>query len=686
MKIAATEADASVESLVGRIADEFTQRLNRGERPSVEEYADRYAQERPEIAALLREVLPALGLLRRPDVEAALADADPNLAAPLGDFRLLREVGHGAMGIVYEAKQLSLNRTVAVKVLPFAATLDPRQLQRFKNEAEAAARLHHEHVVPVYSIGCERGVHYYVMQYVDGLSLEVVIRELRRLAGLETADPQQTGPYLPAPSEGQDTSSVVALTTEGANRSPEYFRTVARLGLEAAEGLAHAHGIGVLHRDIKPANLLVDDRCSLWITDFGLAQMRSEARLTRTGELLGTLRYMSPEQALAKRVVVDERTDVYSLGAALYELLTLEPVFDGSDREELLRQIAFDDPRPPRRLNRLVHPDLEAVCLKCLEKDPRRRYASARELAEDLSRWLNGESTLARPLSRAGRVWRWVRRHPLTSAALAVLVAVALALPFVAYYLDPERIPRANAARVSHGEAVTLIPETDPPPWSKPVIGKLAVVEPPAHDGAFSFTSGPPAPSFLELMPAGPAHGYRFRVKVRHEDAGSGIEGTVGVYFLRSEFTTANGVEHAMCTFWFNEWKERSRDKEGKPEGWVVLEMQRRDSGRRKVTEPLGVRRNIPLVGQQPGGRPGWHEMAVTVSEASLRLDWDGERVGEIPCPPLAQEFQVALNNRFNPMYEPNLSPSFVPTGGLGVFVENGWASFRDAVVEPLDK
>ena len=400
------QANASVEALVGQVADEFTQRLNRGERPSVEEYAKKH----PEIADVLREVLPALGLLRWADMEAASADGDPNLATPLGDFRLVREIGRGGMGVVYEAQQLSLNRKVAVKVLPFAAALDPRRLQRFKKEALAAASLHHEHIVPVYFVGCERGVHFYAMQFIEGRSLAAIIAELRRVASQEPADLQRTVPYAfpvgAPPGGGADTSPQGALATEGSTRSPEYFYSVARLGLEAAKGLEHAHQEVVWHRDIKPANLLVDSRGSLWIADFGLAQMRSDTQLTLSGELVGTIRYMSPEQALANRVPVDQRTDVYSLGATLYELLTLEPVFDGNDRQELLRQIAFDDPRPPRRLNGHVPRDLEIIVLKALAKAPTHRYGSAKELAEDLHRFLNDQPIKARPESLPRWLWR----------------------------------------------------------------------------------------------------------------------------------------------------------------------------------------------------------------------------------------------------------------------------------------
>src|SRR5439155_4515855 len=224
-------------------------------------------------------------------------------------------------------------------------------------------------------------------------------------------DPQPTGTYTPLsplpapvtaarhpmPAPTAETATVAAaLSTERSTKCPAYFRTVAHLGVQAAEALEYAHGLGVVHRDIKPANLLLDGHGNLWITDFGLAHCQSQAGLTMTGDLVGTLRYMSPEQTLAKRILVDHRTDLYSLGATLYELLTLEPVFAGSDRQELLRQIAFEEPRPPRRLNKMLPADLETIVLKALEKNPADRYATGQELADDLQRYLKDEPIQAK--------------------------------------------------------------------------------------------------------------------------------------------------------------------------------------------------------------------------------------------------------------------------------------------------
>jgi hypothetical protein len=318
---------------------------------------------------------------------------------------------------------------VALKVLPFALTLDPRQLQRFKNEARAAAQLHHQHIVPVYFVGSERGVHFYAMQFIEGQSLAEAIAGLRQRArtgkpsvtpgamtqGRGTVRGEPTGPFVPrSGSAAADTvpEPIGALATAYSTSSTQFFRAAARLGVQAAEALEHAHQYGVVHRDIKPGNLLVDAHGQVWVTDFGLAQFQADAGLTHTGDLLGTLRYMSPEQAGGQRVLLDHRTDVYSLGATLYELLTLRPPFDGTDRQTLLHQILNDEPRPLRAAAKSVPAELETIVLKALAKAPAERYATAREMADDLQRFLDNKPIRARRPSWRQVAVKWAWRHP----------------------------------------------------------------------------------------------------------------------------------------------------------------------------------------------------------------------------------------------------------------------------------
>jgi tetratricopeptide (TPR) repeat protein len=461
--------DISLESLVAQLADEFTQRLERGERPAIEDYVQRY----PQHAAVIRNLLSSLELMRLsvPGLSGSdlSSSSDIGPASPLGDYRILREVGRGGMGIVYEAEQLSLGRRVALKVLPFAATMDPRQLQRFKNEALAAAHLDHPHLVDVYGVGCERGVHFYAMRYIDGHTLAEIIEQLRELRGQEGASlpdavvavqtraapcpprpDEQTGDYTPQPAEARETAvgRGTGHSSGSARFSRSYFRSVAQLGAEVAEALDHAHQMGVVHRDIKPSNLMLDVRGKVWITDFGLARRDDAARVTVTGDLVGTLRYMSPEQALAKRIPIDHRSDVYSLGVTLYELLTLQPAFGGVDREELLRQIAFEEPCPPRRLCREIPAELETIVMKAMEKNPQDRYLSAAELAEDLRHFLADQPIRARRPGVVQRLRKWGRRHRavVVTAALGLLLAMAVAAGSIGWVM------RDQAARQKEAE------------------------------------------------------------------------------------------------------------------------------------------------------------------------------------------------------------------------------------------
>jgi serine/threonine protein kinase len=386
---------------------------------------------------------------RREAPASESGEGKPPSLGELGDFRLLREVGRGGMGVVYEAEQISLRRRVALKVLPFAAAVDPRQLQRFRNEALAAGHLRHEHIVPVHAVGSDRGVHYYAMQFIDGQSLAALIAELRRAA----APAEGSGSAVRSAALAAETYRAAADPATAASASTggrKYFRWVAGLGRQAALALEHAHQMGVVHRDVKPANLLLDPRGELWVTDFGLAQMGNDAGLTMTGELLGTLRYASPEQALGRRGLVDHRSDIYSLGATLYELLTLRPIFDGRDRHELLRQIADTEPAPPRSLDRTIPAELEIIILKAVTKEPGERYATAQDFADDLERFREDRPIHARRPTLAQKATKWARRHRAVVASTVATglltmagLAVATVLTIRAY--DRERVKAQEA-------------------------------------------------------------------------------------------------------------------------------------------------------------------------------------------------------------------------------------------------
>ncbi len=418
------------DSVFAELVEELTARVQAGQSVDI----DRMAGPHPEHAERLRALLPALRMLGHlgavENPSAGGEPAGPRMSAMevLGDFRFLREVGRGGMGVVYEAEQLSLGRRVALKVLPFAATLDPRQLLRFRNEAQAAALLQHAHIVPIYFVGCERGVHYYAMQYIEGQTLADLIDELRQQPpGSTAASLSATAPAVPAGSPDTATAGDRLRSTEHTAQGPGYFRAVAQLGEQAARALQHAHEQGIIHRDIKPGNLMLDVHGHLWLTDFGLARVCTEAGLTFTGDVVGTLRYMSPEQALGRPELVDHRTDVYSLGVTLYELLTLHPALGGDDRQELLRQLADPEP-PPRPFPRAVPRELQTIVHKAMARSPQERYGSAAELADDLRRFLEDRPIQARRPSAVHRLRKWCRRHRVlvTASVLVLVLAVVL--------------------------------------------------------------------------------------------------------------------------------------------------------------------------------------------------------------------------------------------------------------------
>ncbi len=429
-------SQTSSDAVLAEVIEEFTNRLQTGGQIDIESYI----QKHPEHAERLRQLLPALALLDELGRSASAVVGDTLTetregipAGVLGDFRILREVGKGGMGIVYEAEQISLCRRVALKVLPFAATMDARHLQRFHNEARAAACLHHANIVPVYFVGCERSVHFYAMQFIEGQSLAELITAQRHdpaSGGRKPPDGKHQGAYAPR-SPGAATQPIAVATTQAVPRDAAHYRRIAEWGIQAAEALEHAHSLGIVHRDIKPSNLMIDSPGKLWITDFGLARTSTDAGLTMTGDVVGTLRYMSPEQALAKHSLVDHRSDIYSLGATLYELLTLRPVVDGKDREEILGKITFEEPTPPRTLDRAIPTDLETIVLKALAKEPTDRYATAQELADDLRRFLDHRPICARPPTLLQRLRKWSLRHRhllLLSVVFLVLMVVGLAV------------------------------------------------------------------------------------------------------------------------------------------------------------------------------------------------------------------------------------------------------------------
>jgi WD40 repeat protein/serine/threonine protein kinase len=474
--------------LVEALVEEFLDRQQRGEYPTIAEYEARH----PELAEELRELLEAVAVVR--DLKPSSRDATGSLAGPasetpesrppeqVGDYRILREIGRGGMGVVYEAEQESLGRRVALKILPQPIARDGTALSRFRREARSAARLHHTNIVPVFEVGQEGAICYYAMQFIHGQGLDAVIEDLRRYrehgtfapaAGrappserIRIAESMLTGAFRlgvpadengplgatlafsgvppgdapgPAPAEAHaprpvglesrpaaaGSSAVLPGQTDlsaiDSNRRP-YSQSVARIGHQVADALAYAHDRGVIHRDIKPSNLLLDAAGVVWVTDFGLAKTDEEG-LTCTGDILGTIRYMAPERF---RGVCDARSDIYALGLTLYELLVLRPAFESPDRLKLIERVRHQEPARPRSIDGRIPRDLETIVLKAIDKDPRGRYPTAAALGEDLQRFVEDRPIRARRVNQAERLWRWSRRNKAVASLLGALAVVLI--------------------------------------------------------------------------------------------------------------------------------------------------------------------------------------------------------------------------------------------------------------------
>jgi serine/threonine protein kinase len=476
------------------LAAEFMERRRSGEDVSIDEYTAKY----PDLAAEIEELFPTVAMMEQLKTHKR-QESGPRVSLGgvrlerLGDFLLLGEIGRGGMGIVYEAFQESLGRHVAVKVLPRQALLDSTQLQRFHREAQTAAKLHHTNIVPIFGVGEHEGYHYIVMQLIRGAGLDVVISEIRHAADTSSATrnalintdaarlahsltegcvgelhaaaffpPNSDASESPFPDPHRTTDTPLlssSAATEDFRLLPEdnshtlseapgepaisnplrlgnaYWRNAATLAMQVADALNYAHGHHTLHRDIKPANLLLDSQGVVWITDFGLAKAMEQDNVTQAGGMVGTLRYMPPEQLSGK---ADARSDIYNLGLTLYELLALRPAFEEADRNRLLHRIASDRPPPLRKINPAIPRDLETIVLKAIAREPRDRYQTAGEMASDLLCYLEDRPIRARRSSLPERLWRWSRRNravaALTATTLLMLVAVAV-VAGVGYFL-----------------------------------------------------------------------------------------------------------------------------------------------------------------------------------------------------------------------------------------------------------
>lgn len=375
------------------VLSEFTEAWLAGERRDPEQFCRENAHCGKELLEEINDfIYVAEGMEEEADCHAATPtgveeEITCRKGMILGDFRVGPEIGRGGMGVVFEAEQISLRRKVALKILPPHLSLVDKAVLRFRREAEVGGRQSHPGIVSVFAVGEQEGIHYIAQEYVPG--------------GVTLAD--KIGEHA------------------GSDDFPRgYFRDVARFIAEVADALDYAHESKVIHRDIKPSNILLAENGSPKVTDFGLAKIEDALAVSRSGDLVGTPYYMSPEQAMSRQKTIDKRTDVYSLGVTLYEMLTLRLPFNGDTPHEVLKRIVLSEPNEPHRLDSRVPRDLSVICLKAMEKKPEQRYSSMAAFKEDLQRFLSGDVILAKPAALKTRIWKRVRRHPVFSAAAGV--------------------------------------------------------------------------------------------------------------------------------------------------------------------------------------------------------------------------------------------------------------------------
>jgi serine/threonine-protein kinase len=564
-------------------------------------------------------------------------------AAVLSNYEVIEELGRGGMGVVFKARQRRADRVVAVKVIRGAWTADPRSQERLTTEARALGRISHPNIVQVFEVGQE-GESFFSMEYIEGGSLA----EKLRLEGC---------------------------------LDPEAAADLVRV---LASAVGAAHEAGVLHRDLKPANILLKHDGTPKVTDFGLAKwLDGGSGLTTSGVILGTPSYMAPEQAAGRFDDVGPRTDVYSLGAILYETLTGVPPFRSDTALATATLVTTAEPVPPRRLRPAVPPPLEAICLKCLEKDPDGRYPSAFALADDLGRWRRGEPTVARPPGRVRRVWGAVRPRSAGAAASVVVLAAAAGYLAVRQPLDPDAVVRRYAQELADDRPVTLVGPTGAPSWSRWVDVEGNLTKSTEYSEVLRVESG--AMALLELLPDPGRDRYRVTAEIRVEHLGGKLVRS-GIYFGRRSFGEPEGPQ---CICFLAACFEDTLDLPGGTwdKGVVVL-----NDGLIATLGP-GSQKSAAAGQLSPRSRIdscGWRTLVVEVApdEVRVKLREDGAAPAVVAvCPksrlanrPSSSREAVARATQTDGAALNDWSPR----APLGLLVEHGAVAVRNVSVEPM--
>jgi predicted Ser/Thr protein kinase len=627
---------------------EFVLRQELGERPEPGEWYARFPQWRDRLRQQLTDLVTRGQ--PTPPVSATTPGSPsapgPERTASSGGlperYELLERVGAGGMGVVYRVQDRLLGRVVALKMIRGAGLATPEEVLRFRREAQAVARLRHRHIIPLYDLGEHDDQPFLTMAYAPGGSL---------------ARLRDAGPAEP--------------------------RAAAAAVEKVARAVQVAHALGIVHRDLKPSNVLLDEEGEPLVTDFGLAKfLDADAEATYTGQLLGTPAYMAPEQAAGHANRATPASDVWALGVILYELLTGRRPFLGSG-SELADQVRTAEPPRPRSLRAGLDAALETVVLKCLQKEPGRRYATAGDLADDLGRWLRGEGIQARPESLARRLGRGLRRRAAWAAPAALLLLLAVALggwAAVRFRVPPtaggsqqtDLSPQAEAqAALEHaldaGQPVTLVGDKGPPRYHR---WRTEKQRPPlAPQGSGPLFLPYCSTALLDLVPDPRTEGYRLSAEVMIEKSD---ECVAGLYCLAEERARPEGPEQYFVALSFAENGAKGKAQRA---GLQVIRYREADPERANNTQELA------LGGVRLGAGP-WHALSVEVRGNEIAATCDGK---DLPRANLAQESPLILQWWQAQGRGVEAAPAFFPRSPLGLFVSHGTADFRNVVVTPLD-
>lgn len=570
----------------------------------------------------------------------------------LGNYEIVELLGRGGMGVVFKARQLLLNRMVALKMIQAGPLAGPSTRHRFGIEGEAIARLQHPNIVQIHDFGTIEDLPFFSMEYLEGGSLSA------RLA--QSALPP---------------------------------RQAAELLLTLADAVDYVHNCQVVHRDLKPTNILLTEDGVPKISDFGLAKLLDlDGEHTRSEHILGTPSYMAPEQAKGGPDSIGPPVDIYALGVILYESLTGQRPFRGSSKGEILAQVCGADPPPPSTYCSEVPRDLEAVCLKCLEKDPRNRYATGRALVDDLQRWLAGEPTQARPLRWPGKTRRAFKRY---RAALGLALVLLGALAAASWRAPINHLPEIEA-EIKQGRALTLVGETGKPKWFRLLTGQDTTTTSLAPDGTFSLHSWGLA--LVELLPDTYHDRYQITAEVRHEKAD--IRGEAGLYFGRQGYPGLKGDFHLFVDMAYNDVRSvvelfgslpgEIAAKIKPPKGNVVtlashVHTERGDKYPFNSRTPLVAGATFKHSGWSGGP---WRKLEIAVDSAGANATWNGTALRELKADNIISEFDRALTSaRKKYPDDPHVAvikSAFSPTSGLGFYLYKGSASLRNVRVTPF--